>query len=54
MADLRAAGARAVLAGRAHELGDDAALVDGELHDGMDVVAVLDTLLTHLETEGAR
>ena len=50
-----AAGADVVLiAGRAHELGDDAALVDGELHDGMDVVAVLDTLLTHLETEGAR
>ena len=50
-----APGARLVLiAGRAHELGDDAALVDGELHDGMDVVAVLDTLLTHLETEEAR
>ena len=55
VADLRAAGARLVLvAGRAHELGDDAGLVDGEVHDGMDVVAVLDALLTRLETEGAR
>ena len=55
VADLRAAGADIVLvAGRVRELGDDAALVDGELHDGMDVVAVLDDLLTRLETEGAR
>ena len=55
VADLRAAGAEHVLvAGRTSELGDDAGLVDGELYDGMDVVAVLDALLTRLETEGAR
>ena len=55
VADLRAAGAEHVLvAGRASELGDDAGLVDGELYDGTDVVAVLDALLTRLETEGAR
>ena len=55
VADLRAAGAQVVLvAGRTSELGDDAGLVDGELYDGMDVVAVLDALLTRLETEGAR
>ena len=54
VADLRAAGAQVVLvAGRTSELGD-AGLVDGELYDGMDVVAVLDALLTRLETEGAR
>ncbi|WP_377640678.1 methylmalonyl-CoA mutase subunit beta [Oryzobacter terrae] len=55
VADLRDSGATHVLvAGRSRELGDDAGLVDGELHDGMDVVAVLDDLLTRLETEGAR
>lgn len=55
VADLRAAGAHHVLvAGRARELGEGAGLVDGELFDGMDVVAVLDDLLTRLETEGAR
>ncbi len=54
VADLRDGGASHVLvAGRTRELGD-ADLVDGELHDGMDVVAVLDDLLTRLETEGAR
>lgn len=55
VADLREQGATHVLvAGRARELGDDAGLVDGELFDGMDVVALLDDLLTRLETEGAR
>ncbi|WP_392543023.1 methylmalonyl-CoA mutase family protein [Oryzobacter telluris] len=55
VADLRAGGAEVVLvAGRRRELGDDADLVDGELYDGMDVVAALDALLTRLETEHAR
>jgi methylmalonyl-CoA mutase len=64
--ELRAAGAQCVLvAGRAIELGDDAHLVDGEVYDGIDVVAVLDDLLDRLgapadppgtidETEGTR
>ena len=39
--------------GAPRELGEHADLVDGELHDGMDVVAVLDDLLTRLETEGS-
>ena len=55
VADLRDSGATHVLvAGRARELGDDSGLVDGELFDGMDVVAVLDDLLTRLETEDPR
>ncbi|MFQ6173325.1 methylmalonyl-CoA mutase family protein [Oryzobacter sp. R7] len=55
VADLRDSGATHVLvAGGARELGDDSGLVDGELFDGMDVVAVLDDLLTRLETEDPR
>ena len=55
VADLRDGGAERVLvAGRSSELGEHADLVDGELHDGMDVVAVLDDLLTRLERRGAR
>ncbi len=55
IADLREQGADVVLvAGRAAELGDDAGLVDGELYDGVDVVATLDALLTRLETERER
>jgi methylmalonyl-CoA mutase len=47
--ELRAAGATHVLvAGRASELGDAAGAVDGELYDGMDVVAVLSDLLDRL------
>lgn len=55
VAELRAAGAeRVLLAGRARELGDDAGLVDGEVYDGMDVVALLTDLLDRLgaPTEG--
>ncbi|KRE61086.1 methylmalonyl-CoA mutase family protein [Nostocoides sp. Soil756] len=49
VAALRAAGARHVLvAGRATELGDAVDSVDGELYDGMDVVAVLSDLLDRL------
>ncbi|GAA4407035.1 methylmalonyl-CoA mutase family protein [Fodinibacter luteus] len=49
VAELRAAGAQRVLvAGRAGELGEDAGLVDGEVRDGMDVVAFLDDLLDRL------
>ncbi|PKW26264.1 methylmalonyl-CoA mutase family protein [Phycicoccus duodecadis] len=49
VAELRAAGASHVLvAGRAGELGDAAGAVDGELYDGMDVVAVLSDLLDRL------
>ncbi|NHA67392.1 methylmalonyl-CoA mutase family protein [Phycicoccus flavus] len=47
--ELRAAGARHVLvAGRATELGEAADAVDGEVHDGMDVVALLGGLLDRL------
>ncbi|MGG5259564.1 methylmalonyl-CoA mutase subunit beta [Phycicoccus avicenniae] len=47
--ELRAAGATHVLvAGRARELGDAADVVDGELYDGVDVVALLDDLLDRL------
>jgi methylmalonyl-CoA mutase len=56
VADLRAHGADLVLvAGRRRELGDAADLVDGEVHDGMDVLAFLDEVLTRLgaPTEGA-
>ncbi|HYN68229.1 MAG TPA: methylmalonyl-CoA mutase subunit beta [Ornithinibacter sp.] len=61
--ELRAAGAEQVLvAGRAAELGEAAALVDGEVHDGMDVVAFLSGVLdvlgapahTDSTTEGPR
>ena len=48
VADLRAAVQRVLVAGRASELGDAAHLVDGEVHDGMDVVAFLSDLLDHL------
>ena len=57
VADARAAGVRHLLvAGRASELGDQADAVDGEVRDGMDVVALLDDLLTRLgaPAEGAR
>jgi len=63
VAELRAAGARHVLvAGRVTELGDAAGLVDGEVHDGIDVVAFLSDLLDRLgapadtstPTEGSR
>ena len=37
-----------LVAGRATELGDDADLVDGEVHDGIDVVAFLSDLLDRL------
>ncbi len=47
--ELRAAGVERVLvAGRASELGDAAGLVDGEVHDGIDVVAFLSDLLDQL------
>jgi len=49
VADLRADGARhVVVAGRSRELGDAAGLVDGEVYDGVDVVAFLDDLLDRL------
>ena len=49
IAELRAAGVEQVLlAGRARELGEAAALVDGEVHDGMDVVAFLSEVLDRL------
>ena len=49
VAELRAAGVERVLvAGRARELGDDAGLVDGEVRDGIDVVAFLSDLLDRL------
>ncbi len=54
--ELRAAGVERVLvAGRRSELGGAADLVDGEVRDGMDVVAFLDELLTGLgaPAEGA-
>ena len=37
-----------VIAGRARELGEDADQVDAEAYDGVDVVALLDDLLTRL------
>ncbi|MFL6081550.1 MAG: methylmalonyl-CoA mutase family protein [Ornithinibacter sp.] len=46
--DLRSAAERVLVAGRASELGDHADLVDGEVHDGMDVAAFLSELLDHL------
>jgi methylmalonyl-CoA mutase len=46
--DLRSAAERVLVAGRASELGDQADLVDGEVHDGMDVAAFLSELLDHL------
>ena len=55
--ELRAAGVEWVLvAGRRSELGEAADLVDGEVRDGADVVALLDDLLTRLgaPAEGAR
>jgi methylmalonyl-CoA mutase len=49
VAELRSAGVERVLvAGRASELGDAADLVDGEVHDGIDVVAFLTDLLDRL------
>ena len=54
VADLRAEGVqRILLAGRARELGEDAHLVDGEIYDGMDVVAFLDGLLDGLGAPAA-
>lgn len=48
--ELRAAGATHVLvAGRAAELGDAADAVDGEVYDGVDVVALLTDLLDRLD-----
>ncbi len=53
VAELRAAGARRVLvAGRATELGEASGLVDGEVFDGVDVVAFLDDLLDRLGAPG--
>ncbi|HSF98633.1 MAG TPA: methylmalonyl-CoA mutase subunit beta [Ornithinibacter sp.] len=64
VAALRDAGVGTVLvAGRASELGDGASAVDGDVHDGIDVVAFLSDLLDHLgapttdtgtTTEGSR
>jgi methylmalonyl-CoA mutase len=54
--ELRASGVEHLLvAGRRRELGGSADLVDGEVYDGMDVVALLDDLLTRLgaPAEGA-
>ena len=52
--ELRAAGVERVLvAGRASELGEAAGLVDGEVHDGIDVVAFLSDLLDRLTPAGA-
>lgn len=48
---LRGAGIeRILIAGRATELGDAAGTVDGEIRDGMDVVAFLDDTLARLES----
>ena len=41
-----------LVAGRASELGEAADLVDGEVHDGMDVVAFLSDLLDRLGAAG--
>ncbi|HET6968286.1 MAG TPA: methylmalonyl-CoA mutase family protein [Ornithinibacter sp.] len=47
--DLRDSGAEHVLvAGRSRELGGAAGVVDGEVYDGIDVVALLDDLLSRL------
>ena len=52
--ELRAAGVERVLvAGRASELGDAAGRVDGEVHDGIDVVAFLSDLLDRLTPTSA-
>ena len=48
IADLRAAVERVLVAGRASELGAAADQVDGEVHEGMDVVAFLSDLLDRL------
>ncbi len=49
--DLRRAGAQRVwVAGRSHELGEHAHLVDGEVFDGSDVVAFLGAVLDTLES----
>ena len=49
IAALREAGIQTiVIAGRARELGEDADQVDAEAYDGVDVVALLDDLLTRL------
>lgn len=56
VAGLRDGGADLVLvAGRRRELGDAADLVDGEVYDGMDVLTLLDDVLTRLgaPAEGA-
>ncbi len=54
VAELREAGVtRVLIAGRMGELGDDAGLVDGEIRDGMDVVAFLSDLLTDLGAPAA-
>lgn len=44
---------RVLITGRARELGDAAATVDGEIYDGMDIVAFLTDLLDTLTGEGA-
>ena len=54
VADLRAAVQRVLVAGRASELGDAADQVDGEVHDGMDVVAFLSDLLDRLGAPNLR
>ncbi len=48
VADLRGAVQRVLVAGRASELGAAADQVDGEVHDGMDVVAFLSDVLDRL------
>ena len=53
IADLRAAVERVLVAGRASELGAAADQVDGEVHDGMDVVAFLSDLLDRLGAPAA-
>lgn len=50
---LRGAGVeRILIAGRAAELGDAADTVDGEIRDGMDVVALLDDTLGRFDSPG--
>ena len=44
---------RVLITGRARELGEDAGSVDGEIYDGMDIVAFLSDLLDTLTGQGA-
>ncbi|MGL5816876.1 MAG: methylmalonyl-CoA mutase family protein [Phycicoccus sp.] len=54
VAQLRAEGVtRVLVAGHRSELGDAADVVDGEVHDGIDVVAALDDLLDRLGVPAA-